>query len=60
MQEVLLIYDHQCFVCDTYCRRAQIREDAGELQRVNACEASPVMDELTAKGFDNLNRPNND
>lgn len=52
MQEVLLVYDHQCFVCDAYCRRAHIREDIGMLQRVNAREASPVMDELNAKGFD--------
>ena len=52
MQKVLLVYDHQCFVCDAYCRRAHIREEAGELQRVNAREASPFMDELTAKGLD--------
>ncbi len=52
MQKVLLVYDHQCFVCDAYCRRAHIREDAGELQRVNARESSPIMDELTVKGLD--------
>ncbi len=52
MREVLLVYDHQCFVCDAYCRKANIRENVGELKRVNAREASPMMDELTAKGLD--------
>ena len=52
MREVLLVYDHQCLVCDAYCRRVHIREDVGMLQRVNARESSPVKDELTAKGLD--------
>lgn len=52
MQKVLLVYDHQCFVCNTYCRNAHIREDAGELKRVNARVPNLVMDELTAKGID--------
>ncbi len=52
MREVLLVYDHQCFVCDAYCRQAHIREEAGELRRVNARDASPLMEELTARGLD--------
>lgn len=50
--EILLIYDRECPLCDAYCRRVQIREAAGSLRLVNAREAGQAMDEITASGLD--------
>jgi predicted DCC family thiol-disulfide oxidoreductase YuxK len=33
-EEILLVYDKECPVCDTYCRSVHIRKDAGELKIV--------------------------
>ena len=52
MREVLLVYDHQCFVCDAYCRRARLQPESGELRLVDARQAGPVMEEVTAHGLD--------
>ncbi len=49
---IYLVYDHQCSVCHTYCRRVHIRKSEGELRLVNARLASPVMEEVTASGLD--------
>lgn len=50
--EILLVYDKQCPVCDNYCRMARIRESVGDLKLVDARESSAVMDEITARGLD--------
>lgn len=51
-REILLVYDHECPVCDAYCRLVRIREAAGTLRLVNARDASEVMQEITARGLD--------
>ncbi len=49
---ILLVYDHQCSVCDAYCRRVHIRDSEGDLELVNARLAGPLMEEVTAHGLD--------
>src|SRR6266850_1588979 len=49
---ILLVYDHECPVCDAYCRMVRIRESVGALRLVNARDASGIMSEITAKGLD--------
>jgi len=51
-REILLVYDAQCPACDLYCRLARIRKSVGELKLVDAREASPVLQEITAAGLD--------
>ncbi len=51
-EEILLVYDKQCPVCDNYCRLVHIRETVGALKLVNARESSAVMNEITAQGLD--------
>ena len=51
-EEILLVYDKQCPVCDNYCRLVHIRETVGALKLVNARESSAVMDEITSRGLD--------
>lgn len=51
-QEILLVYDKECPVCDAYCHMAHIRESVGELRLVNARDTSAVMNEITLKGLD--------
>lgn len=52
MEEILLIYDKQCPACDYYCNIVNIREDVGTLTLVDARDASDVMNQITAKGWD--------
>ena len=33
-----LVYDGECPACDFYCRRVELRDDAGELEIVDARE----------------------
>lgn len=47
-----LVYDKQCPACDQYARLVRVRESAGELELVNAREATAVMQEITAAGLD--------
>jgi predicted DCC family thiol-disulfide oxidoreductase YuxK len=51
-EEILLVYDKQCPVCDYYCQVVRIRETVGDLKLVDARERSAVMDEITAQGLD--------
>ena len=51
-EEILLVYDKQCPVCDNYCRLMRIRESIGELRLVDAREPGTVMDEITTRGWD--------
>ena len=50
--EILLVYDKECPVCENYCLRVRIRESVGELKIINAREPSSVMDEISAAGLD--------
>ena len=51
-EEILLVYDKQCPLCDNYCRMVRIRESVGELRLIDAREGGVVMDEITARGWD--------
>ncbi len=48
--EIRLLYDRQCPVCNFYSRRVEL--DAGELVRVDAREDSALKKEAAAAGFD--------
>ncbi|TQV72423.1 DUF393 domain-containing protein [Aliikangiella marina] len=50
--QILLVYDKECPLCDNYCRMVRIREDIGELVLVNARENSEVMAQITQMGLD--------
>lgn len=49
---IILVYDKECPACDNYCQVVRIREDIGELILLDAREPSPIMDEITALGWD--------
>jgi predicted DCC family thiol-disulfide oxidoreductase YuxK len=51
-REILLVYDEECPLCDSYCRVVRLRESVGELRLVNAREDSAVMQEITRQGLD--------
>ena len=50
--EILLVYDKECPVCDSYCRAMHAREPPGGLRLLNAREQTAIMDEITRRGFD--------
>lgn len=49
--ELLLVYDRQCPLCDFYCRRLIVRAPR-RLRLVDARAAPPVLAEITARGID--------
>ena len=51
-EEILLVYDKQCPVCDAYCQLVRIEESVGDLKIIDARESSDVLDEITALGLD--------
>ena len=51
-EQILLVYDKQCPLCDSYCQLVRIRQSVGELTIVDAREQSAIMDEITALGLD--------
>jgi len=51
-EQLLLVYDKECPACNNYCQMVRIRESVGELRLVDAREASPIMEEITAAGLD--------
>lgn len=51
-QEILLVYDKECPVCDGYCRQVRVRAEAGDLKLVDARRDSPVMEQITSQGWD--------
>src|SRR3989344_5307442 len=51
-EEILLVYDKQCPVCDNYCQLVHIRETVGELKLVDARQSSAGMDENNPQGRD--------
>ena len=50
--QILLIYDKDCPVCNAYSQMVRIRNSVGELKLINAREDSAVMRELSAQGLD--------
>lgn len=50
--QIVLVYDKECPACDNYCQVVRIREDIGELVLLDARQPGPVMDEITALGWD--------
>ena len=50
--DIQLVYDRQCPACDFYCQRIDIDANAGNLVRVDARDASDVLDEVTSLGLD--------
>ena len=51
-REVIVVYDKQCPACDYYCNMVRIRESVGHLVLVDARAAGPIMDAITARGWD--------
>ena len=51
-EEILLIYDKECPVCDNYCRLVRVEESAGNLKLIDAREPSDVLAEISALGLD--------
>lgn len=51
-EEILLVYDQECPVCDAYCRLVRIRENVGDLKIVNARSDADVVREITEQGLD--------
>ncbi len=51
-KQVILVYDKECPACDNYCQVVRIREDIGELVLLDAREPGPIIDEITALGWD--------
>lgn len=51
-EDIQLLYDRECPVCDFYCQRIDVSPSIGNLVRVNARESSPLMDEITNAGLD--------
>ncbi|MFQ5609119.1 MAG: DCC1-like thiol-disulfide oxidoreductase family protein [Woeseiaceae bacterium] len=51
-EDIELVYDTQCPLCDFYCRRIDVTEASGRLVRVDARDEPKVMDEITALGLD--------
>jgi predicted DCC family thiol-disulfide oxidoreductase YuxK len=51
-EEILLVYDKQCPVCDGFCQAIRIRESIGHLKIVDARAKTAVMDEITQRGLD--------
>ncbi len=50
--EVLLLYDHQCPVCNAYCQRVRIRASESQLKLLDARVGSPLLEEVTRRGLD--------
>jgi predicted DCC family thiol-disulfide oxidoreductase YuxK len=50
--DILLVYDKECPVCDYYCRKIDVGGLAGRLVHINAREESEIMAEITALGLD--------
>ena len=51
-EEILLVYDSECPVCNAYCQVVNIRKSAGDLRLVDARENSEIMEEIISQGFD--------
>lgn len=50
--DVWLVYDGECPICNTYCKYARVSAAVGRLHLVDARLPGPLMDEITAAGLD--------
>ncbi len=50
--QLYLVYDKQCPLCDNYCQMVRIKESCGELVLIDARVESELMQEITAVGLD--------
>lgn len=50
--QILLVYDKECPLCDNYCQMVRIRESVGELKLIDARDPGDIMGEITAAGLD--------
>lgn len=50
--DVELVYDKQCPICEFYCQRIDVKESAGRLVRIDARDNSDIMQDITALGLD--------
>ena len=51
-EQILLVYDRECPVCNAYCQIVRIRESVGDLIIVDARENTEVLKEITESGLD--------
>ncbi len=51
-EDIELVYDRECPICDYYCQRIDVAQTAGKLVRIDARTDSKIMDEITAVGLD--------
>jgi predicted DCC family thiol-disulfide oxidoreductase YuxK len=51
-EDLWLVYDGECPICNNWCKHARIREAVGRLHLVDARQPGPLMDEITALGLD--------
>lgn len=52
VDDVWLVYDGECPICNTYCKYARINDAVGRLHLIDARQPGPLMDEITAAGLD--------
>ena len=50
--DIQLVYDKQCPLCDYYCRKIDVSDMHGRLVRIDAREESEIMAEITARVLD--------
>ncbi|MFT6910261.1 MAG: putative DCC family thiol-disulfide oxidoreductase YuxK [Oleiphilaceae bacterium] len=50
-EQILLVYDRECPVCNAYCQIVRIRESVGDLVIVDARENTEVLEEITESGL---------
>jgi len=51
-QQLSLVYDKQCPACDYYCQLVRINETVASLTLIDARQNDPIMEKITAQGFD--------
>lgn len=49
---IVLVYDHDCPVCHSYCRVVSIKKAAGSITILNARDQPPIMEEINRRGID--------
>ena len=52
MSEVVLVYDRQCPVCEFYSLKIRVDKAVGCLLLIDARLPRPILDEITALGWD--------
>ncbi len=50
--DVEVVYDMQCPVCDFYCKRIDVADSAGRIVRIDARPDSEIMRKITGLGLD--------